>query len=67
MSPVDMVWDEEGNIYVIEMGDYPFMGEKVKGRIRVLKDLIMMARSTPLSYLRRTFPMPRACCPGKKD
>ena len=40
LSPVDLVWDEEGNIYVIEMGDYPSIAEagKAKGRIRVLKD-----------------------------
>ena len=41
LSPVDMAWDEEGNIYVIEMGDYPDNAEagKAKGRIRVLKDI----------------------------
>ena len=41
LSPVDMAWDEEGNVYVIEMGDYPDnAGEgKAKGRIRVLKDI----------------------------
>jgi len=40
LSPVDLAWDEEGNIYVIEMGDYPENGKAVKGkgRIRVLKD-----------------------------
>ncbi|MEP6595712.1 MAG: PVC-type heme-binding CxxCH protein [Ginsengibacter sp.] len=40
LSPVDMAWDEEGNIYVIEMGDYPDNGKEVKGkgRIRILKD-----------------------------
>ncbi|MEP7109711.1 MAG: PVC-type heme-binding CxxCH protein [Ferruginibacter sp.] len=40
LSPVDLVWDEEGNVYVIEMGDYPSIAEagKAKGRIRVLKD-----------------------------
>jgi len=40
MSPVDMAWDDEGNLYVIEMGDYPDVGKAVKGkgRIRVLKD-----------------------------
>jgi putative membrane-bound dehydrogenase-like protein len=40
MSPVDMAWDDEGNLYVIEMGDYPDNGKDVKGkgRIRVLKD-----------------------------
>ena len=41
LSPVDMAWDEEGNIYVIEMGDYPdnAVAGKAKGRIRVLKDI----------------------------
>src|SRR6266446_10568481 len=40
MSPVDMTWDDEGNIYVIEMADYPDNGKAVKGkgRIRVLQD-----------------------------
>lgn len=40
MSPVDMVFDEQGNIYVVEMGDYPYQpeGGKGKGRIRMLKD-----------------------------
>ncbi len=39
-SPVDMIWDEEGNNYVIEMGDYPYKPEagKAKGRILVLQD-----------------------------
>ena len=39
-APVDMIWDEEGNVYVIEMFDYPYKPEegKAKGRIRVLKD-----------------------------
>lgn len=40
-SPVDMAWDDEGNVYVIEMGDYPWKPEPGtgKGRIRVLKDM----------------------------
>src|SRR5258706_15715343 len=40
LSPVDMTRDDEGNIYVIEMGDYPDNGNAVKGkgRIRVFKD-----------------------------
>jgi len=39
-SPVDMVFDEQGHIYVVEMGDYPYQPEagKGKGRIRMLKD-----------------------------
>ncbi len=40
MSPVDMVFDEQGNIYVLEMADYPDQpaaGEG-KGRIKLLKD-----------------------------
>ena len=39
-SPVDMVFDEQGNIYVVEMFDYPYQPEpgKGSGRIRVLKD-----------------------------
>src|SRR5688572_12258884 len=41
LAPVDLVWDEEGNIYVVEMGDYPDNAtpENAKGRIRVLKDI----------------------------
>jgi putative membrane-bound dehydrogenase-like protein len=40
-SPVDMTWDDEGNVYVIEMFDYPWKPEagNGKGRIRVLRDL----------------------------
>lgn len=40
-SPVDMTWDDEGNVYVIEMFDYPWKPEpgKGKGRIRVLRDI----------------------------
>ena len=37
MAPVDMTWDDAGNVYVIEMGDYPDQAQpgKAKGRIRV--------------------------------
>lgn len=40
MSPVDMVFDENGGLYVIEMGDYPYQADTVnpKGRIKFLKD-----------------------------
>lgn len=40
MDPVEMVFDEEGNAFVAEMPDYPFMpeGGKGAGRIRVLQD-----------------------------
>lgn len=40
MSPVDMAMDEQGVIYVIEMGDYPYMPEPgtAKGLIKVLQD-----------------------------
>ena len=39
-APVDMEWDADGNIYVIEMFDYPYKPEegKAQGRIRVLQD-----------------------------
>ncbi|HEX5026214.1 MAG TPA: PVC-type heme-binding CxxCH protein, partial [Agriterribacter sp.] len=40
LSPVDMVFDEQGNIFVLEMADYPGQpaaGEG-KGRIKLLKD-----------------------------
>lgn len=40
MDPVDMVFDEQGNIFVVEMPDYPAMPEhgQGKGRIKVLQD-----------------------------
>lgn len=39
-DPVEMVFDEDGNCFVMEMGDYPYKPEKGKGRgkIRQLKD-----------------------------
>lgn len=40
MDPVEMVFDEGGNVFVVEMPDYPFKPEKGKaaGRIRKLVD-----------------------------
>ncbi|MGK6351738.1 PVC-type heme-binding CxxCH protein [Parapedobacter sp. DT-150] len=40
MDPIDLVFDEEGRMYVVEMGDYPYKPEPGKGRgkIKVLKD-----------------------------
>lgn len=40
MDPVEMVFDEQGDIYVVEMGDYPYKPEPGEGRgkIRLLKD-----------------------------
>lgn len=40
MSPVDMVFDENGGLYVIEMGDYPYQADTInpKGRIKFLTD-----------------------------
>jgi putative membrane-bound dehydrogenase-like protein len=40
MDPVEMVFDEEGNAFVVEMPDYPFKPESGKGtgRINVLQD-----------------------------
>ncbi|GLU52816.1 hypothetical protein Dfri01_22770 [Dyadobacter frigoris] len=40
LLPVDMVFDEHGNVYVVEMGDYPYDAKpgNFKGRIRLLKD-----------------------------
>ncbi len=41
MSPVEMVFDENGNIYVAEMLDYPDdppAGKPARSRIRLLKD-----------------------------
>ena len=40
LDPVEMVFDEQGNAYVAEMPDYPFMPEDGKGagRIRMLQD-----------------------------
>lgn len=39
-SPVDVVFDERGNVYVVEMGDYPYDAKpgNFKGRIRLLRD-----------------------------
>ncbi|NND06718.1 MAG: dehydrogenase [Saprospiraceae bacterium] len=39
-DPVEMVFDEKGNIYVVEMPDYPFQpeGPDGEGRIKVLFD-----------------------------
>ncbi len=39
-SPVDMAFDENGGVYVIEMADYPFQADSVnpKGLIKFLKD-----------------------------
>ncbi len=40
LAPVDMVFDGLGNIYVVEMGDYPYDAQpgNFKGRIRLLRD-----------------------------
>ncbi|SIN70822.1 PVC-type heme-binding CxxCH protein [Chitinophaga niabensis] len=40
MDPVELTFDEEGNAYVIEMGDYPYKAVRGdgKGRIRKLTD-----------------------------
>src|SRR5260370_29317403 len=41
MSPVEMVFDENGNVYVAEMMDYPddpAQGKPARSRIRLLKD-----------------------------
>lgn len=40
LSPVDLVFDTNGNAYVVEMGDYPYdaVPGHFKGRIRLLKD-----------------------------
>jgi putative membrane-bound dehydrogenase-like protein len=40
MDPIEMVFDEQGNVFVTEMPDYPFMPEQEKGagRIRLLRD-----------------------------
>ncbi len=39
-DPVEMVFDEEGNAFVVEMPDYPFMPDNGKGtgRIKILQD-----------------------------
>ncbi len=40
VDPVEIVFDEQGNIYVVEMPDYPFKPEpgKGQGRIKMLAD-----------------------------
>jgi putative membrane-bound dehydrogenase-like protein len=40
-SPVDMAFDEDGRLWVVEMNDYPFgpqEGNPPQGRVRVLED-----------------------------
>ncbi|MEQ9439231.1 MAG: dehydrogenase [Cyclobacteriaceae bacterium] len=39
-DPVSMIFDEQGNVYVVEMPDYPFKPEEGAGagRIKVLRD-----------------------------
>ncbi len=39
-DPIDLVFDDSGNIFVVEMGDYPYKPEEGKGLgvIRLLKD-----------------------------
>lgn len=39
-DPVSMIFDEQGNVYVVEMPDYPYKPtkEEAKGRIKVLRD-----------------------------
>jgi len=39
-DPVSMLFDEEGNVFVVEMPDYPYKPEpgQGKGRIKLLKD-----------------------------
>ncbi len=42
MSPVEMVWDEDGKLYVAEMLDYPDdppAGKPARSRIRLLEDV----------------------------
>ena len=40
LSPVDMAFDARGNVYVVEMGDYPYDARPghFKGRIRLIRD-----------------------------
>lgn len=40
LSPVDMAFDGHGNVFVVEMGDYPYDAKPgdFKGRIRLLRD-----------------------------
>ena len=40
LDPVEMAFDEQGNVFVVEMPDYPFKPESGigKGRIRMLSD-----------------------------
>ena len=33
-SPVDMVMDENGNVYVVEMADYPWQADTLKAIIK---------------------------------
>lgn len=40
LSPVDVAFDARGNVYVVEMGDYPYDAKpgNYQGRIRLLRD-----------------------------
>lgn len=40
LDPVEMVFDKQGNAFVVEMPDYPYKPEpgKAKGRIKLLRD-----------------------------
>lgn len=40
LDPVEMIFDEQGNIFVVEMPDYPYKPEpgEGKGRIKLLRD-----------------------------
>jgi len=40
IDPVEMAFDEQGNVFVVEMPDYPFEpeGDKGSGKIKVLQD-----------------------------
>src|SRR5580765_5233743 len=38
VDPVDMAFDEDGRLYVVEMIDYPFAANPGRGRVRLLED-----------------------------
>ena len=68
LSPVEMVFDENGKIYVAEMLDYPEdppSGKPARSRIRLLEDRdgdghIDQASSSRITYWRSV-----VCSPGK--
>lgn len=67
MSPVDMAMDDQGVIYVIEMGDYPYMPEPgtAKGLIKVLQDINKDGRVDTAIVFAKKLPSATSMLPWK--